>query len=240
MSKVLILGDGLLGKELHLQSGDDIISRSKDGFDICDIKTFYKLTKIEHGVAQWCPYDVIINAVGHTDTYSSDKESHWNVNYEGVANLVDFCNKWKIKLVQIVTDYIYAGSVANASETDIPVHCRTWYGYTKLLGDAHVQLKCNDYLCIRGTHKETPFPYDEGYIHQVGNYDYVDKVASIILQLANSSETGIINVGTELKTMYCLAKQTRDDVIPVNKKFNEEYPSDVSMDISKLKSKGIK
>ena len=68
MKKVLILGDGLLGSELQSQSGFDIISRSVDGFDICDTDTYYKLTNIDHGVVQYMPYDIIINTIGHTDT----------------------------------------------------------------------------------------------------------------------------------------------------------------------------
>ena len=35
--------------------------------------------------------------------------------------------------------------------------------------------------------------------------------------------------------MYNLAKETRDDVIPVNKKFYPEQPSDVSMNLTKIK-----
>lgn len=46
---------------------------------------------------------------------------------------------------------------------------------------------------------------------------------------------GIYNVGTELKTMYDLARQSRDDVVPTNEKFKDTMPLDVSMDLDKLK-----
>ena len=31
---------------------------------------------------------------------------------------------------------------SSASEEDVPVHNNTWYGYTKLLSDGLVQLRC--------------------------------------------------------------------------------------------------
>ena len=49
-NRILILGDGLLGSELAKQSGYDIISRKKDGFDITDKSTYHLMTKIEF----WC------------------------------------------------------------------------------------------------------------------------------------------------------------------------------------------
>ena len=41
-NKVLILGDGLLATELAKQSGYDILSRKKNGFDLTDTDTFYR------------------------------------------------------------------------------------------------------------------------------------------------------------------------------------------------------
>ena len=86
--KVLILGDGILGSEIAQQTGWDYISRKKDNFDIIDKSTYYKLTKVKFGVIQYCDYDVIINTIAYTNSYSDDKKIHYNVNYKGVANLV--------------------------------------------------------------------------------------------------------------------------------------------------------
>jgi dTDP-4-dehydrorhamnose reductase len=232
-SKVLILGDGLLATELAKQSGYDILSRKKDGFDITDTDTFYKMTEIFHGVAQAMSYDVIINCIAYTDTYSEDKEQHWNVNYKGVSDLVDFCNNWNIKLVHIVTDYIYTNSIENASEEDVPVHCNNWYGYTKLLGDAHVQLKCNDYLLIRSTHKPSPFIHESAWIDQIGNFDYVDVIGSKILNLIDTNQSGIFNVGTYEKSMFELAEKTKPNVKRGNIEKGSSVPYNVTMDLNK-------
>ena len=121
-------------------TGWEIVSRSKDGFDITDIKTYTgTLMGAPHGVVFYSKYDVLINCIADTDTYSNDRESDWNVNYKGVATLVNFCNDFNVKLVHISSDYIYSNSISEAAEDDVPMHCGNWYGYTKLLADGHVQ-----------------------------------------------------------------------------------------------------
>lgn len=235
-NKVLILGDGLLATELAKQSGFDILSRKQDKFDITDTSTYYLMTKLEFGAIHYCEYNVIINTIACTDTYSIDRETHWNVNYKGVSDLVDFCNEWKIKLIHIVTDYVYANSIPNASEQDVPVHCNNWYGYTKLLGDAHVQLKCNEYLLIRSTHKPTPFLHESAWTDQIGNFDYVDIIGSKILNLVKTNQIGIFNVGTCEKSMYELAEKTNPDVKKGKVEKSSSVPHNVTMNLNKEKN----
>ena len=163
----LIIGDGLLGSELKKQSGWDYISRKKDDIDFADINSYKDYL---------VGYDEIINCVVFSDTYSENKELHWNINYKGVVELVDYLFDKNIKLIHVSTDYLYSNSKSNVSEDDVPVHCATWYGYTKLLSDAYVQLKLDNYLIFRGTHKKRPFIYDEGLVNQIGNFEYVDEI----------------------------------------------------------------
>lgn len=77
MSRVVILGDGLLGKELVNQTNWDNISRKKDGFDITNTSTFDLLLETFDGIAQKSKYDTIINCIANTNTYSDDREAHW-------------------------------------------------------------------------------------------------------------------------------------------------------------------
>jgi dTDP-4-dehydrorhamnose reductase len=220
--KVLVLGDGLLGSEIIKQTNWDYISRKKDGFDITkDEFNFYG-------------YDVIVNCIAFTSTYSNDKESNWNINYKAVADLVGYCNNYNIKLVHISTDYVYTNSVSNASEEDIPIHGNNWYSYTKLLADAFIELKSHDYLILRESHKPNPFPYDNAWINLIGNFDYVNKIADIIINLIKLEQNGIINVGTDLKTIYDLALETNKNVKPTLKP--KQAPEDVSLNLTKLKN----
>ena len=222
--KVLVLGDGLLGSEIVSQTRWECVSRKQGNFDIDNISLWLYKHKP----------DVIINCIANTDTYSKDRESHWHLNCEFVSNLVNYCNSRNIKLVHISTDYVYAGSVENATEEDVPVHCNNWYGYTKLIGDGLVQLQSNNYLVIRCTHKPTPFPYDEAWINQIGNFDYVTVISNLIVNMVINEQTGVINVGSEVKTMYELAKHTKP---LVGKSFVPNHvPHNTSMNITKMKN----
>jgi dTDP-4-dehydrorhamnose reductase len=221
--KILVLGDGLLGSEIVKQTGCDFISRKATGFnidnlDIIDIN-----------------YDVIVNCIANTDTYSDDKEGHWNVNYKFVDKLIDFCNDASVKLVQISTDYLYANSNVNAVEdTDVPVHGNNWYSYTKLLADGLIQLKSKDYLLCRTSFKPTPFPYENAWIDQLNNADYVDIIANYIILLINKNSEGVFNVGGEFTTPYSLALITNPNVGKIKRP--NDVPMNTTMNINKMKN----
>jgi dTDP-4-dehydrorhamnose reductase len=233
MNKVVVLGDGLLGTEFVKQTEWDFISRKKDNFDITNTEDYYKFFIDNfNGVAFWNKYDVIINCIANTNTYSNDKELHWNINYKSVVDLTNFCKKYNIKLVHISTDYVYTNSINEASENDVPIHGNNWYSYTKLLGDSYVQLNENN-LVLRGTHKKYPFPYKEAWIDQIGNFDYISKIAELMICLIKDNACGVYNIGTELKTMFELATQSN----PVKPIFKPSLaPSKTSMNTNKLQN----
>ena len=221
-NNVLVLGDGLLGRELINQTNWDYVSRSKNGFDIDHLDKFILSN-----------YNIVINCIAHTDTYSEDKEDHWNVNYKFVDRLINYCNDNKIKLIHISTDYVYSNSIPSATEEDVPVHHNSWYGYTKLLSDGLIQLRSENYLLIRCSHKPSPFVYDSAWIDYVGNFDYVDTIATLIIECINKDLSGVYNLGTEVKTMFDLASKTN----VVVKSFTPSHvPKNLSMDLTKLKS----
>tara|TARA_R110002051_G_scaffold168346_1_gene238922 strand:+ start:192 stop:908 length:717 start_codon:yes stop_codon:yes gene_type:complete len=227
--KVLILGDGLLGTEVAKQTGWDIISRKKDKFDITDKETFSKITKVKFGVAQYCPYDIILNCIANTDTYSDDKKLHWDVNYKGVSNLVNFCNRWKLKLVHISTEFVYANNIIPPTEIDLPLPDNTWYAYTKLLADEYIKLNSLDYLICRELHKPSPFPYDKVWDLVLTSGDTVDKITDLIIKLIKGNAYGIYNVGTGDKSLANLAPDSRKISPP-----NVNIPRDTRMNIKKL------
>lgn len=216
--KVLVLGDGLLGSEIVKQTNWDFISR-KTGFDINNLDCIDE------------SYNVILNCIAHTDTYSKEREKHWEINCVFVKNLIEFCNKKNIKLIHISTDYIYTNSIEEASENDVPVHCNNWYGYTKLLGDGLVQLLSGNYLVIRCTHKPTPFPYEKAWINQVGNFDYVDVISSLIIKSIKNKLSGVYNIGTEKKSIFELASKTKDSIPSYAP---EHVPKDTTMNLNKF------
>jgi dTDP-4-dehydrorhamnose reductase len=223
--KVLILGDGLLSTELKKITSWPSISRNINNIDALNFSNWSNLLK---------DFDVIVNCIANTDTYSNDKDLHWNINYKFVSELVDYCNINNKKLVHISTDYVYANSVEFASENDVPVHNRDWYSYTKLLADAYIELKSNNYLICRCDHKEYPFKYIHVWANQIGNFDYVNNIARGIKSLIIGKTRGLYNVGTECKRLYDLASLTKNDLIEIP--IPNYAPSNVSMNVNKFNS----
>ena len=226
--KVLILGDGLLGKEMIKQSGWEYLSHSQDKIDV--VTDFDRLCVLLENLEP----DVIVNCIGYTNTYSKERDLHWKVNYEFVVNLANFCDNNFIKLVHVSTDYIYANCEAGSAkkEDDLPVHQNTWYAYTKLISDAYVQL-IDDYLLVRCSFKPKPFPYEKAYGNIKGNFDYVDVIAGQIIDLINEGRSGVWNIGTKYKSIYDLAKQT---VPEIGDWYNDKLPT-IEMDLSKFNNR---
>ena len=221
--KILILGNGILGTEIHKETGWDIKSRSVDGIDLTDEKTWAGV------ITQ---YDVVINCMGYTNTYDTDRNTHWEVNAKATSKLVDACLEGGIKLVQISTDYIFANSDSNAHATEtVPVHHKSWYGYSKQIIDGYIQLRGGNHLLIRCGHKPRPFPYNSAPNTMIGNFDYVDVIAQKIVGLIMMEAKGVHNVGTETKSMYDLARRTKPDVKIDYKLPVATMPTNVTMDI---------
>ena len=220
--KTLILGNGLLGGELSFQTDWGLVCRDIDRIDITNPSSYEVFLSY---------YDQVVNCIGYTNTLQPHKEPAWSINYVGVIDLVDLCNQYGKKLIHISTDYVYANSVSNASEDDVPVHYPNWYAYSKIMADGYVQARCSDYLMIRTSYKPRPYPWEGAWKNRKGNFDYVDKIASIIISLINKGASGIYNVGTEVKTMYQLAVQTKPNCLKMQ---DEVIPSDVTMNLDKL------
>jgi dTDP-4-dehydrorhamnose reductase len=217
--KIVILGDGLLGTELANQTNWDIISRNSHGLDFTDISSWYQyLVK----------YDVIINCIANTDSYSKDKTAHWGINYKSVVRLCNWCNEYDKKLVHISTEFVYANNKIHPSEEDIPCPDNTWYAYTKLLADEYIQLCNSNYLICRELHKPKPFPYDKVWKVQTSG-DTVDKIANLIIQLINKKASGVFNVGTGDKWLKELAPKSCKQIPPPFR-----TPNDTRMSLIKL------
>lgn len=224
----LILGCGRLGSELHKQTNWDVLCRKTNvTFDLNDYE--YMEFLIKNHI-----HDTVINCIAHTDTLDNNKYLHWKTNYLSVINLVNLCNKYNKKLTHISSDYIYSNSEINANENDIPVHCPNWYTYTKLLADAYVEAASNNYLTIRTSFKPRPFPHKAAWSDLIGNFDYIDTISSLIIDLVNKGAQGIFNVGTDVKTIYELALQTQQLVLPFQKKRDDIRPLNITMDLTKM------
>jgi dTDP-4-dehydrorhamnose reductase len=154
---ILILGDGLLGSEIIKQTDWDYVSRKKDNVDLDEILSIVASND----------KSIIVNCIANTDTYSSDKQSHMDVNFKFVVDLVQICNQFDKKYIHISTDYVYSNSIVSATEDDVPVHNPTWYSYSKILADGYVENFSQNHTTFRVTHKPRPFPYEKAWDNQL-------------------------------------------------------------------------
>ena len=221
--KIVVLGKGRLGSEIVKQTGWNYLCRAEHEITIDNFDEWKNRLD---------GYDIIVNCIANTDTYSDDKDKHWKTNYELVTFLSEYCNINDKKLIHISTDYVYQNSVGDATEEDIPEFEHTWYVHTKLLADEYLKKYAKKYLICRLSHKPYPFPYESAWTDVFTNADYTPVISELVIRLIKGNAEGLYNVGTDKKTIYDLAIRTKS----VNKSLSPLHiPKNTTMNISKMK-----
>jgi dTDP-4-dehydrorhamnose reductase len=137
MSGWLVTGaGGMLGRDLVAAltaQGEMSTALPRPGLDVTD------RAAVAAALAEYRP-DVVVNCAGWTAV--DDAEAFENealaVNGDGPANLAWVCAANGSRLVQVSTDYVFAGTASRPyAEDDVPVP-RTAYGRTKLAGERAV------------------------------------------------------------------------------------------------------
>ena len=220
--KVLMLGGtGLLGSEFKKIS-DFILAGSE--IDITAENELYSKLNIINP-------DIILLAAAKTNSVDIDNNpiDAINTNIVGVANVTKYCIENNIRLVYISTDYVYDSKSDNHKE-DEPINPFNFYAWTKLGGECSVRGHRNS-LIIRTSFGTTEYPYGYAYTNRYVSKDYVDVIAPMIKDLTLSEETGIINVGTDNKTLYEYSLKRNPHVKPQTQKEGQIF----TMDTMKLR-----
>ena len=137
MTRWLVTGAaGMLGTDLvaALTSlGEPVTGMDRAGLDVTDAAA------VTDAIVR-CEPDVVVNCAAWTavdDAEASEKQA-LVVNADGAANLAASCAKFGARLVQVSTDYVFAGDAGRPyAENDVPAP-RTAYGRTKLAGERAV------------------------------------------------------------------------------------------------------
>jgi SAM-dependent methyltransferase len=226
MKIVVFGGNGTLGKELQKIDGN-LICPSKNDVDIRN------LSQVEEFIKLHTP-DIIINSAAIIDNRAIETNPREAIetNIIGAANLSIICSKYDIRLVYLSTDYVYQGNHGNCKESDpiLPFNLYTW---TKVGGEASVNAVKN-HLIIRTSFGKNEFSYSVAFIDKWASKDYVDKIAPLIYEASISPLIGILNLGTERKTLFSYAKERNPDVSPIKlseTSFNTPY--DTSLNLQK-------
>lgn len=95
--------------------------------------------------------DFCINTAAFTqvDLAESHRKEAYQINVEGVKNLIEACEKFRVKLIQLSTDFVFDGAKKSPYiETDLP-HPLTYYGQTKLEAEEWIQHNLEAHYIVR-------------------------------------------------------------------------------------------
>jgi dTDP-4-dehydrorhamnose reductase len=148
MKQVLVTGaDGQLGTELQRCAWPEqweVVALGRAALDLTDT------TAIARAVASR-PWSAIINAAAYTavDKAETDLVAAWAVNALAPAAFAAACAEAAIPLVQVSTDYVFAGDKAGAWDVDDPVAPLGVYGASKLGGELAVRTSGARHAIVR-------------------------------------------------------------------------------------------
>ncbi|MBW9149309.1 dTDP-4-dehydrorhamnose reductase [Clostridium sp. CM028] len=175
--KILITGaNGQLGRELTNQykgkKGIDLILTDVSDLDIANVDQVYSVVNKNKP-------DVIINCAALTavDKCETEIDMAYRINTIGPKNLAAAANEIGAEIVQVSTDYVFAGDV-NQSLTEFdPVNPQTIYGKTKLEGEILVKNHNPKHYIIR-----TAWLYGDGnnFVKTMINLSKTNKTLKVV------------------------------------------------------------
>jgi dTDP-4-dehydrorhamnose reductase/SAM-dependent methyltransferase len=223
MKFVLFGGSGTLGAELK-KLNPVILCPKREDVDVTNFE------EVNSYISEVKP-DIVINAAAVTDNRKVERFpiDAINTNIIGSANVSMACQN--VRLVYISTDYIYKGDRGNYKETDeiLPFNLYSW---TKLGGECST-VSVKNHLIIRTSFGKNKFEYSEAFTDKWTSKDYVDRIAPLIYEAAISPLTGVLNLGTERKTLFAHASE-RAEVKGVKLEDTDYFtPYDTSLNLQK-------
>ena len=96
-------------------------------------------------------HDFVVNVAAWTavDEAETHEDGAFAVNAVGAANLARACSAARVPMVQVSTDYVFAGDADSPYSEDAPLAPRSAYGRTKAAGEWAVQALCPQSWIVR-------------------------------------------------------------------------------------------
>jgi dTDP-4-dehydrorhamnose reductase len=201
-------GAGQLGSALRCTlaaRGEESVALAHAELDICDA------AQVERALARSAPR-VVVNCAALTkvDTCEREPARAARANAEAVAELARACTAAGAKLVQLSTDYVFAGDAQRPIREDDAPAPRSVYGRTKLAGE-QAALAAPGALVVR-----TSWVYGRGrnfptailaqaregkplrvVADQRGRPTYAADLADAIVQLVAAGASGVVNFAND-------------------------------------------
>ena len=215
MKLVIIGGTGTLGKELQkINPNHDYFGRD---LDITNKEIlFKKLDEINP--------DVILHLAAITDSNYVDSNliDTIETNIIGTAYISKWCISNNKRLVYVSTDYVYDGELDIEHAEDEAVKPNNNYAISKLGGECSVKF-VKSHCIVRTSFGTDKTKYKSAYKNLLTSKDYVDVIAPMIYNVIFSDIDGIINIGTDSKSVYDYANKrykAKSDFLPKAKNFS--------------------
>jgi len=131
------------------------------GASLSELRGAHEVTAVDRDVLDIIDPDACLEAVAGHDfvvnvaawTAVDDAETHeaqaFAVNAVGAANLARACSVARARMVQVSTDYVFAGDATSPYAEDAPLAPRSAYGRTKAAGEWAVQALCPQSWIVR-------------------------------------------------------------------------------------------
>ena len=163
MSRWLVVGaKGMLGTDLLAElapSAPDDSARDDSGLG--DASAAHEVTAVDRDeidirdpdacMAMVAGHDFVVNVAAWTavDEAETHESAAFAVNAVGAANLARACSAARAQMVQVSTDYVFAGDATTPYPEDAPLAPRSAYGRTKGAGEWAVQALCPQSWIVR-------------------------------------------------------------------------------------------
>lgn len=130
MTRVLITGaGGMLGRDLqNALAGRPVTAATRAELDITDSEA------VDDAVRG---HDVVVNCAAYTavDAAETDEDAAYLINATGAENLARASARYGARLIQLSTDYVFAGDATTPYPEDAPLAPVSVYGRTKAAGE---------------------------------------------------------------------------------------------------------
>jgi len=163
VSRWLVVGaKGMLGHDLldalAPPASEDV---APDDFELGEPHEAHEVTAVDRDevdirdpqacIAVVAGHDFVVNVAAWTavDEAETHEPAAFAVNAVGAANLARACAAARVPMVQVSTDYVFAGDGSRPYAEDAPLAPRSAYGRTKAAGEWAVQAVCPQSWIVR-------------------------------------------------------------------------------------------
>ena len=163
MSRWLVVGaKGMLGTDLLAElAPSELADSAPDDSELGESPGAHEVTAVDRDeidirdpeacLAMVDGHDFVVNVAAWTavDEAESQEAAAFAVNAVGAANLARACAAARVPMVQVSTDYVFAGDGSSPYSEDAPLAPRSAYGRTKAAGEWAVQALCPQSWIVR-------------------------------------------------------------------------------------------